>query len=143
MDNRYIKFLLSLVVAVLPFFSFSSCSEEDVQTYSSAGTAEPVVGVWQCVNTENKDGYAPSETIMTVWSSCHTTWKKPNGESVSGSIRMLGEEWIEVTYSGTAYKAEWWKDKSGTELNINVNGIRKGTPFPFDGKYKKIKDLNE
>lgn len=134
------KLLFGFLATIVASLSLASC-DNDVSGPGYAGAGEIVQryeGFWICTNTEAKEGYAPQGTMMYINASGGVTWQKPNGETATGIFRILNSEWMEVTYAGTTYRAEWWEDSAQGLITFNVNGIRKGTtPFPFDGRFKR------
>lgn len=140
MKNINIK-LLAVFIAVTACFALVSCTSDGYGSDGYARTGEMIQnydGMWSSINTESKDGFAPNGTMMKIEATGCVTWQKPNGEMQTGRFRMLNSEWMEVFYAGKTYRAEWWEDQAKGLITFNVNGLTKGTPFPFDGRFKRV-----
>ncbi|MCQ2200390.1 MAG: hypothetical protein MJZ19_11850 [Paludibacteraceae bacterium] len=132
--------LFVFLVVIVACFTLESCDNDSSYSgYSGAGALiEKYEGFWSCINTESKEGYAPEGTIMKIDASGGVTWQKPNGEMSTGIFRILNSEWMEVTYAGSTFRAEWWEGMTQGQVILNVNQIQKGASFPFYGRFKKM-----
>lgn len=136
--TKYYEGMLTALMMVTFSFGLTSCGSDDIDNGSAIAE---YVGTWSC---SYPDDFRPSTivtkgTTLLITSSGNMTWTMSEGKTYNATMRVLGDDWADITYNGKAYKAEMYVKSNSLTINVNGNANLTVKDFPFDGTYTKVK----
>ena len=137
--KKYLLSWMSIVIMAFLCAGFVSCGGDDDDVNNSE--LVQYIGTWNCTSpaTYRTSTIVTEGASLLITSSGNMTWTMSDGSKYNATMRALGDDWADITYSGKTYRAEIYI--RGNYLTINVNGFTEllVKDFPFDGTYEKVK----